>query len=299
MTNFEAPAHPLAPGEHFADINGNTIRYTVRGTGPVLLLPSPGWGPSVDYLIPIPALEMHCTVVYYDTRHSGRSTGPEDASQYGLDYLVSDMEALRSHLGAERVFVAGHSAGARQALTFGLRHSDRVLGIIAISAMVCADAVRWEERARRIAARQHEPFYRDHPDYYSRAVPLLMGQGPQLSIKETFLATNAFYYHNPELGFGESTIAPDYNDQLLAYSRAAGLQQQDLLPALPRISAPTLLIHGDDDFQCDPITQGERALAALPRARLEVVPNSGHRPWVEQPESFDAACTAWFRSISG
>ena len=40
----------LSKGDHFASVNGIKIHYYVSGTGPVCLLPTPGWGPSINYL---------------------------------------------------------------------------------------------------------------------------------------------------------------------------------------------------------------------------------------------------------
>jgi hypothetical protein len=60
----------LLPGEHRAEVDGATLHHTVRGSGPVLLLPSPGRGPSSGHLLPQPVLERHCTVVHVDSRHS-------------------------------------------------------------------------------------------------------------------------------------------------------------------------------------------------------------------------------------
>lgn len=270
----------------------------MRGSGPVLLLPGSGWGPSVSYLVPLPALEEHCTVVYLDTRHSGGSTGPEEADQYGLDHLVADLDALRVHLGAERVFLAGHSGGGHQVLEYGVQHGEHVLGIIAIDAIVAADDVRMAEMMRRVLAKKDQPFYVAHPGYVDRAMALMSGAGPaQPSISEILDATGAFYFHDPELA-ADAFARMTFDDHLLAYSRASGFQTKDLLPELHRVTAPTLLVYGAEDFQCDPVTQGERAHAVMPTSRLVVVPDAGHLPWVEQPAAFAAACSAWFREIS-
>lgn len=296
MSTQENPA--LTPGEHVAELNGFALHYTVRGSGPALLLPSPGWGPSVRSYIPMPGLEDHTTVVYFDTRHSGRSSGPEDAALYTLRHLVDDLDALREHLGQDRVFVAGHSAGGHQALAYGIAHSDRLLGIVAIDANVVHDQVRMGEMLRRIEERRSRPFYQQHPSYIDDAMALMSGQGggPRPSIREVIAATGAFYFHDPELAdavFGSM----EFDDTLLAYSEASGFQSDDLLPDLHRITVPTLLVYGEDDFQCDPVSQGQRAHDALPGSRFEVIPEAGHMPWVEQPTLFAAICGDWLEQV--
>jgi hypothetical protein len=138
---------PLQQGVHFAGINGLTIHYYVSGRGPVMLIPSSGWGPSVNFVMPLPALERHCTTVYFDTRLSGQSTGPHDAQQYKLENFVADIEALRVYLGQDKIFVAGHSGGGHQVLAYGIAHSEHLLGLIAIDAIAAADGVRAEDDA--------------------------------------------------------------------------------------------------------------------------------------------------------
>jgi proline iminopeptidase len=288
----------LAPGEHFAAVNGFTLHYTVRGRGPVLLLPSPGWGPSVQSYIPMPGFEERWTVVYFDTRHSGKSTGPEDATQYTLQHYIDDIDAFRTYLGQEQVFIAGHSAAGHQALAYGIAHSDRLLGIIAIDANVAIDDVRMGEMIGRINARRSRPFYQEHATYIDDAMALMSGQGggPRPSIQDVIAATGAFYFHDPEIA-DEVFGTMEFDDAVLAYSKVSGFQRDVLLPELARITVPTLLVYGDDDFQCDPVSQGQRAHDALPGSRFEVIADAGHMPWVEQPEAFAAVVADWAEQV--
>jgi proline iminopeptidase len=296
MSNDTTENPDLTTGEHIAEVNGFALHYTVRGSGPVLLFPSPGWGPSVQSYIPMPGFEEHYTVVYFDTRHSGKSTGPEDPTQYTLQHYIADIDAFRAHLGQDRVFIAGHSAGGHQALAYGIHHSDRLSGIIAIDANVALDQVRMGEMIGRINARRSRPFYQEHPTYIDDAMALMSGQGggPRPSIQDVIAATGAFYFHDAGLAdevFGKM----EFDDAVLAYSEASGFQSDDLLPELAKITVPTLFVYGDDDFQCDPVSQGQRAHDALPGSRFEVV---GHMPWVEQPAAFAAVIEDWAQRVA-
>lgn len=56
----------------------------------------------------------------------------------------------------------------------------------------------------------------------------------------------------------------------------------DAWEALPRISSPTLVVHGEDDRLC--VVENARRLArALPRAELCVVPSARHAYYVDVP----------------
>jgi proline iminopeptidase len=295
MKDLTANASPLlTQGEHFADINGITIHYYVSGSGPVMLIPSSGWGPSVNAVMPLTALEQHCTTVYFDTRHSGKSTGPADATQYQLENFVADIDALRVYLGQDKIFVAGHSGGGHQVLAYGIAHSEHLLGIVAIDAIAAADGVRTEEMMRRVAKKQHEPFYVANPAYYERAIAIMTSPDrASRTIKEVIAATGGFYFYRPELA--EAVFSTmDVNDEVLKYTQQAGFQSKNLLPELPRISVPTLLIVGEDDYICDPISQSQRIHEAIASSTLVLIEESGHMPWIEQPTAFAAACEQWF-----
>jgi proline iminopeptidase len=288
-------ASPLQQGEHFADINGLTLHYYVSGRGPVMLIPSSGWGPSVNFVRPLPVLERYCTTVYFDTRLSGQSTGPSDAQQYKLVNFVADIEALRVYLGQDKIFVAGHSGGGHQVLAYGIAHSDHLLGLIAIDAIAAADGVRAEEMMRRVAKKKTEPFYLANPAYYDHAIALMTSPDrASLTIKEVIDATGGFYFYRPELAAAVFAHM-EANDEVLKYTQQAGFQSKNLLPELPQISVPTLLIVGEDDFMCDPISQGQRLHEAIASSTLVLIPESGHMPWIEQPAAFDAACEQWFQ----
>lgn len=297
MENFQSnTSTPLSSGEHFADVNGIKIHYYVRGNGPVLLFPSPGWGPSVNYVIPMNCLEKHCTVVYFDTRHSGKSTGPENSDGYKLDSFVSDIEALRIYFNQPKIFVAGHSGGGHQVLAYAVEYNERLFGIISIDAIAAADAVRAEEMMRRITKKKNEPFYIANPEYHDKATALMLNANKaSLPLKEVISIMGAFYFYKPELA---STVFEnmEYNDDVFMYTQASGFQGKNLLPELHNISVPTLIIVGEDDFICDPISQGIRMNESIKSSRLEIIKESGHMPWIEQPELFNLVCEDWFKT---
>jgi len=292
--NIDHLSPVLEQGEHFFNVNGLTIHCYIRGNGPVLLLPSPGWGPSVNYIMPLTVLEKYCTVVYFDTRHSGKSTGPQDASQYGLENFVADIEHLRIFLKQEKIFVAGHSGGGHQALAYGIAHNDHLYGIITIDAIAASDEIRFAEMSQRIAKKKDEPFYKAHPEYYDRAFELMGSPDmAKMTIKQIIDITGGFYFYKPELA---KTVfdSMECNDEVLKYTQQAGFQSKNLLSELYHITVPTLIISGEDDFMCDPISQAKRINENLPASTLVVIDESGHMPWIEQPQAFNSACERWF-----
>ena len=58
----------------------------------------------------------------------------------------------------------------------------------------------------------------------------------------------------------------------------------DWRPIAARVTAPTLVVHGDQDPL--PLAASEEWVRALPAARLLVIPCAGHYPHAEQPQQF-------------
>lgn len=52
---------------------------------------------------------------------------------------------------------------------------------------------------------------------------------------------------------------------------------------LDRVKAPTLFIWGGQDMFAPP-QSGEEAIEQMPNARIEIIPDVGHLPWMEAPE---------------
>lgn len=79
------------------------------------------------------------------------------------------------------------------------------------------------------------------------------------------------------------TMAADTGADTFLRQQRAIMARIDSRPRLGEIAAPTLLIWGDSDGITSR-AHHEEILAAIPGARLEVVPGTGHLPTVEAPE---------------
>ena len=77
------------------------------------------------------------------------------------------------------------------------------------------------------------------------------------------------------------------------YESAAG--RSDHWDDLRRITAPTLLIWGEDDLFV-PVAVGKRIAEAIPSARLVTLPGCRHFPPLERPEATITAARAWIEA---
>lgn len=71
---------------------------------------------------------------------------------------------------------------------------------------------------------------------------------------------------------------------------------QDWRPLLPQIDVPVLLAHGRRS-QIYPTPVWEALAERIPQTSIALFEESGHSPFWEQPEEFNAAVLAYIKSL--
>ncbi|MBT4711648.1 MAG: alpha/beta fold hydrolase, partial [Alphaproteobacteria bacterium] len=66
----------------------------------------------------------------------------------------------------------------------------------------------------------------------------------------------------------------------------------DMSEALGNITAPALILVGEDDLITTP-NQARKLADLLPNAQLHVFPNTGHNPFVEETADFNRIVAAF------
>ena len=118
-------------------VNGAELFYSTRGTGIPCIVPCILGTKPYETLTPPPLTDFF-QFIYVDLRGGGKSTGnPADLT---FDVLASDLEAVRAHLGVERVAVLGYS----------------IVGVLAIEYRQALPAKRLSRhRGRNASDRRH------------------------------------------------------------------------------------------------------------------------------------------------
>ncbi|WP_228984861.1 alpha/beta fold hydrolase, partial [Streptomyces sp. DH12] len=145
----------------FSAYDTTPLAYRLVGKGePLICLPG---GPmrASAYLGELGGLAARRQLVLLDLRGTGGSGVPEDPSTYRCDRLVDDVEALRAHLGLDRIDVLAHSAGADLALLYAARHPERLRTLTLVTPGVRAVGIVVTDQDLREAAelRRDEPWY--------------------------------------------------------------------------------------------------------------------------------------------
>jgi proline iminopeptidase len=274
----------LDSGEFTAEFNGLRLWYKVSGEGPVCLMPNPAWGPSSElYFMTLQELEKTMTMVYLDCRGTGRSQRAANLTDYTWDQLIADLDALRAHLGQEKVWVAGHSEGGSLALRYAGRHPDRVNGLLIIDGFGGFDPEltgeledRWEARRSDPAFVEAEKSLRIPPesddelkDRMAKGLPIFLSDVAKAAdFGEVFAATS--FSLEAWKGQGES---------------GRGGRNYSMRACLEKVEAPALIVVGADDISCSPVT-ARHIHFWLKNSKLLVIEKAGHFPWLEQPKIF-------------
>ncbi|MGW2403126.1 alpha/beta fold hydrolase [Streptomyces sp. NPDC001739] len=221
-------------------------------------------------------------VVAYDQRDAGESShlpdrrvGPpvkallhRKAPAYSAEDLTDDAVAVLDALGWEGAHLFGHSLGGLVAQRTAIRHPKRVLSL-ATSSAVPSDAKGLSVlRYLRLAclprfARLHHP------------------QTPQgnldlaVALARILAATDQHVDEHDVREFVDKEAAhhvTSFRDQV-AQSRQIGAKWQG--GRLARITAPTLVLHGESDPLLR-VAAARDIAAAIPGARLRTLPGVGH-----------------------
>jgi 2-succinyl-6-hydroxy-2,4-cyclohexadiene-1-carboxylate synthase len=260
-------------------VNGVQLNVEMQGEGPSLLLLHGFTGSSATWA-PHRHAWRRFRAIAVDLLGHGASDAPADPERYRMERCVEDLLALLDALGIERTAVVGYSMGGRVALHLALRAQERLCALVLESASPgIEDSSERDERLRRdeaLAERIEREGLEAFVAYWE-ALPLFASQARLPAAARDELRRQRL--QNDPLGLANSL-------------RGLGAAKQE--PALHRLGqlrAPVLLLAGAlDEKYCH---LARRMAAALPCARLEIVPGVGHAVHLEQPAAFQVTVQAF------
>ena len=277
-------AAPAEAGKTF-QAGGVTLYYEVLGAAAASKVPLvvANGGPGFDhtYLHVSNAwaeLAKDRPVVLYDQRGTGRSTAAAGGDgTAGLAEQIADLEALRQHLGAEKIDLLGHSWGGYLVMAYSARHPEHIRRLL----IVDSAAPKWSETLFL--------FKEVFPEGVARQNALAFADelGDQAAKTEGLREYFAMLFYAPEnrdafLAFAGTSVKVN---EKVNKALNADLARFDLGPELPKYGFPTLVVTGRYDMNVAPATAW-RIHQAIPGSRFVVFEKSGHLPFFEEPAKF-------------
>ncbi len=280
----------------FIKIDGYKINVEIKGEGePIFFLPG-GPGNSHDYMQGnFGQYYKSNTVVFFDWLGRGKSDDAKDVSEYSVEKDVDLIEKLRIKLKFNKISLVGHSYGTVPAQAYAIKYPDNVDKMVLINGF--HSGAMWQANCDSYNhyAKTHFPEKWIKVDSL-RALGYLSSEEPLKSIYGNF-PTKYIYYHNTKLVQNSPKIEHrDWaNDVYVAiigkdgdFDVSGSMINQDFRKQLKDIKAKTLIVAG----RYDGVSTPEFAIQYkqfMPQAKFVMFEQSGHNPYLEEPEKFYSA----------
>jgi proline iminopeptidase len=273
--------------EGYATVNGVTHFFRLIGNGDPFVVLHGGPGMWHDELFPyFDDLARDHRVIFYDQRGNGRSLMDEITSEnFTVDLLVSDLDELRTTWGYDRINIVGHSWGGLLAMYYASRHPERVERLVLVDpAPISTDLLIQSYRVlvSRFPEGEYDRLEAMYgTDEWLAGDPSIFNEAMRLSEGPTFHVSAARDEYFDLIAFDAVTAR---NMVAISGPAQAIKQKVTVQEDLGNITSPTLIIHGAEDFIV--LEAQELAKKLIPGAQLAVIPESGHYPFIEQPQAF-------------
>jgi proline iminopeptidase len=284
----------LEPGNHQVTLNGIDLHYRISGSGPTLFLVPPGWGIGSSYLQrAFNFLQDRFRLVFIDTRGSGLSSRPADSAAMSSHDMADDLEALRTHLGLDEIHILGHSNSGAIALSYAERYPHRVSKLVVIGSQVLGLSAAQDTQAF-LQARAEDPRYKTAVQTVSEMFTGKIDPSVSDAALEDFIAQILpLYFQSPEKNLAvahQQLAGPIASYAFRAQNAADRSAKIDQTALLHQIQARALILCGRHDWIC-PLALSERLQIGIPNSRMVVFEESGHFPWLEEPEKLATELT--------
>ncbi|MFF8555554.1 alpha/beta fold hydrolase [Streptomyces sp. NPDC015501] len=274
----------------FAAYDTTPLAYRLAGEGePLICLPG---GPmrASAYLGDLGGLAARRQLVLLDLRGTGDSGVPADPSTYRCDRLVDDVEALREHLGLDRIDVLTHSAGTDLALLYAARHPERLRTLALVAPSTRAVGIEVTDQDLREAARLRsgEPWY---PEALAAQEALLAG-GPFAELWPVVRPLTYGRWDGAARAHAEASAGQTNAGARERYAGDGAFDPAATAAALREVDVPVLVLAGEYDGHPNPDRAAELA-ALFPCAEVAVQRGAGHFPWLDDPGAFARTVAAF------
>ncbi|WP_205698374.1 alpha/beta fold hydrolase [Conexibacter sp. SYSU D00693] len=254
---------------------GRRLNVVRRGSGPPLLLVMGMSGNVLHWTEPfLQLLQEHFDVVAFDHRGAGWSERVTDP--FTIRDLADDAARVLDAVGLDRAHVLGISMGGMVAQELALEHAGRVDRLVlgctysGGEGSALTEEVVWQRLAEGMMSGDRD-----------KAMDAFFWA----NVSDAYASDAAHFDEFRRVALMKPTATP------VIMLQAQAIQSHDTSARLERITAPTLVVHGDEDRML-PVANGRLIASRIPGAQLEVLEGAGHMFWVERPEEVDALVRA-------
>jgi len=256
-------------------VNNLDISYRFDGPvdGPVVMLSNSlmsnytMWDPQME------TLTARYRVLRYDQR--GHGSTEVTPGPYNIDQLTDDASALIEALGIEAVHFVGLSMGGFTAQLLAYKYPEKVLSLaLCDTACVMPPKSLWDER-----------------------ITIARSEGIEALSSGTLERWFTPPFHETRTKDLETVRTMILGTEVEGYVGCAeAIRNMNICDNLPAISAPTLIVAGEDDPAC-PVSSAKALYEGISGSRLLIIPKAAHLPNIEQTATFNDALLNFYADI--
>jgi len=229
-----------------------------------------GWANQVG------EFNKHFRVLRYDCRGQGESDKPD--MPYTHEMHARDLAELMEKLSLSSAHIVGISNGGMVAQHMALDFPDKVRGLVltdttsSITPLLNTILTSWIELIK------------------AGGMGLLFNSYLPFIFGESFIEKNA-----ADIALMRE-LSIKRNPAKAVLNLITGSQSMNLAHRLSEISAPTLIVHGEDDILI-PLKHARVLHEGISGSRLETIPDCGHVPPAEQPGKFNRLVVDFLKEL--
>jgi pimeloyl-ACP methyl ester carboxylesterase len=262
-----------------ARLHGHPIFYRCAGAGPVVVLVHGITSTSATWANVIPYLAEHCTVIAPDLLGHGESAKPR--GDYSLGAYASGIRDLLVALGHDRATFVGHSLGGGVAMQLAYQFPERCERLVLVDSGGLGREVSGLLRVASLPGSE-------------LVLPLLVngrvvgagrGVGRLLGRLGLRLRTDVgeVLRGHASLSDGQARAAFIHTLRTIVDPWGQRVDASDRLYLAQGV--PFLIVWGERD-PIIPVAHGRAAHELVPGSRLEIFPDAGHFPHLDDPQRF-------------
>ncbi|MFY9759878.1 MAG: alpha/beta hydrolase [Xanthobacteraceae bacterium] len=261
------------------------LYYEETGSGPPVVFVHEFAGDYRSYEMQMRYFGQRYRCIAYNARGYPPSDVPKDPARYSQSRARDDIRAVLDALRIEQAHIVGLSMGGFATLHFGFTYPTRARSLVVAG---CGYGAAPDKRAQFAAEAEAAAAHFENQTMANAAEGYALGP------------TRVQFQNKDPRGWAE------FANQLAEHSTAGsaltmrGVQARrpslfDLVEQMKSITAPTLVMTGDEDWPClEPALLMKRT---IPTAALVVMPNAGHAINLEDPAAFNQHIADFFHSV--
>lgn len=223
--------------------------------------------------------------IAFNARGYAPSDVPDDVKKYSQERARDDIKAVLDALKLDKAHIVGLSMGGFATLHFGFTYPDRALSLVIAG---CGYGASPDKRAQ-FAAEIEE------------TVKRIEQIGMDKAAEGYASAPSRVQFQNKDpRGWREFADQLATNSTRGSVLTMRGVQAQrpslfELVDQMKTITAPTLIVTGDEDWPC--LEPGILMKKTIPTSALVVMPNTGHTMNLEEPAAFNQCVSDFLHSV--